>query len=140
MMRVCLTVWCGMCVWFYNQCNAIIACSYISQSIRTRSSGIASVRVPKILWIFSYRQMKKLTPIITSEIFNFLFQFKVQVTCFQSVNDGSSQSRREIEMEIINNNDSLVSNNFEVSGKLCCRPVASIICGHNSCCFALVDV
>lgn len=70
MMRVCLTVW------LYNQCNAIIACSYISQSIRTRSSGIASVRVPKILWIFSYRQMKKLTPIITSEIFNFLFNLR----------------------------------------------------------------
>ncbi|KOB73675.1 Lys-63-specific deubiquitinase BRCC36 [Operophtera brumata] len=42
----------------------------------------------------------------------------VQVTCFQSVNEGSSQSRREIEMEIINNSDSLVSNNFETLTQL----------------------
>ncbi|KAG6457395.1 hypothetical protein O3G_MSEX010304 [Manduca sexta] len=39
----------------------------------------------------------------------------VQITCFQSVNEGSNQSRREIEMEILNNNDSLLINNFEVS-------------------------
>ncbi|KAJ8725635.1 hypothetical protein PYW08_003818 [Mythimna loreyi] len=42
----------------------------------------------------------------------------VQITCFQSINDGSSQSRKEIEMEIINNNDSLLSNNFETLTQL----------------------
>lgn len=39
----------------------------------------------------------------------------VQITCFQSINEGSSQSRREIEIEITNKNDSLLLNNFEVS-------------------------
>ncbi|XP_068629339.1 lys-63-specific deubiquitinase BRCC36-like [Battus philenor] len=42
----------------------------------------------------------------------------VQITCFQSINDGSSQSRREIELEITNNNDSLTINNFEILTQL----------------------
>ncbi|XP_030031359.1 lys-63-specific deubiquitinase BRCC36 [Manduca sexta] len=42
----------------------------------------------------------------------------VQITCFQSVNEGSNQSRREIEMEILNNNDSLLINNFETLTQL----------------------
>lgn len=42
----------------------------------------------------------------------------VQITCFQSVNEGSSQSRREIELEITNSNDSLTLNNFEILTQL----------------------
>ncbi|KAJ0180509.1 hypothetical protein K1T71_003913 [Dendrolimus kikuchii] len=42
----------------------------------------------------------------------------VQITCFQSVNEGSSQSRREIQMEITNNNDSLLFSNFEILTQL----------------------
>ncbi|XP_026746765.1 lys-63-specific deubiquitinase BRCC36-like [Trichoplusia ni] len=42
----------------------------------------------------------------------------IQITCFQSVNDGSSQSRREIEMEIINDNNSLLLNNLETLTQL----------------------
>ncbi|CAD0196776.1 unnamed protein product [Chrysodeixis includens] len=42
----------------------------------------------------------------------------IQITCFQSVNDGSSQSRREIEMEVINNNNSLLLNNLETLTQL----------------------
>ncbi|CAB3242140.1 unnamed protein product [Arctia plantaginis] len=42
----------------------------------------------------------------------------IQITCFQSINDGSSQGRREIEMEIINNNDSLLLNNLETLTQL----------------------
>ncbi|CAG4981126.1 unnamed protein product [Parnassius mnemosyne] len=42
----------------------------------------------------------------------------VQITCFQSINEGSSQSRREIELEITNNNDSLTVNNFEILTQL----------------------
>lgn len=44
-----------------------------------------------------------------------LSTFQVQITCFQSSNEGSSQTRKEIQMEIINNNDSLMANNFEVT-------------------------
>ncbi|XP_073944018.1 lys-63-specific deubiquitinase BRCC36-like [Choristoneura fumiferana] len=42
----------------------------------------------------------------------------IQITCFQSVTDGSTQSRREIEMEVVNNNDSLMMNNFEILTQL----------------------
>lgn len=42
----------------------------------------------------------------------------VQITCFQSISDGSNQSRREIELEITNNNDSLTINNFEILTQL----------------------
>ncbi|KPI91461.1 PREDICTED: lys-63-specific deubiquitinase BRCC36-like [Papilio xuthus] len=42
----------------------------------------------------------------------------IQITCFQSVNEGSNQSRREIELEITNNNDSLTINNFEILTQL----------------------
>ncbi|KAM3963578.1 lys-63-specific deubiquitinase BRCC36 isoform 2-T2 [Aphomia sociella] len=42
----------------------------------------------------------------------------VQITCFQSHNEGASQTRKEIEMEIINNNDSLLINNFETLTQL----------------------
>ncbi|CAH2073994.1 unnamed protein product, partial [Iphiclides podalirius] len=42
----------------------------------------------------------------------------VQITCFQSINEGSTQSRREIELEITNNNDSLTLNNFEILTQL----------------------
>lgn len=44
-----------------------------------------------------------------------LFNLQIQITCFQSINEGSTQSRKEIKLEIINNNDPLLSNNFEVS-------------------------
>lgn len=40
--------------------------------------------------------------------------FQIQITCFQSFGDGSNPSRREIEMEVINNNNSLLLNNLEV--------------------------
>ncbi|CAF4772553.1 lys-63-specific deubiquitinase BRCC36-like [Pieris napi] len=42
----------------------------------------------------------------------------VQITCFQSVSEGSSQGRREIELEITNCNDSLTKNNFEILTQL----------------------
>ncbi|CAH1646092.1 unnamed protein product [Spodoptera littoralis] len=42
----------------------------------------------------------------------------IQITCFQSVNDGSNQSRKEIKLEVINNNDPLLSNNFETLTQL----------------------
>lgn len=45
------------------------------------------------------------------------FYFQIQITCFQSVSEGSTQSRKEIEIEIISNNDSLMANNFQVSTK-----------------------
>ncbi|CAG9096567.1 hypothetical protein JYU34_007356 [Plutella xylostella] len=41
-----------------------------------------------------------------------------QITCFQSINEGSSQSRREIEMEIVNQNDSLSATNFSMLTQL----------------------
>lgn len=53
--------------------------------------------------------------IFNAQDINNLTFLQVQITCFQSFNEGSSQSRREIEMEIVNNNDSLLMNNFEVS-------------------------
>ncbi|CAG9585486.1 unnamed protein product [Danaus chrysippus] len=42
----------------------------------------------------------------------------IQITCFQSVNEGTNQSRREIELEITNSNDSLTLNNFEILTQL----------------------
>lgn len=42
----------------------------------------------------------------------------VQITCFQSINEGASQSRIEIEMEIVTNTDSLLTNNFETLTQL----------------------
>ncbi|XP_075969566.1 lys-63-specific deubiquitinase BRCC36-like [Anticarsia gemmatalis] len=42
----------------------------------------------------------------------------IQITCFQSINDGSSQSRREIEMEIVKHNKSLLANNLETLTQL----------------------
>ncbi|XP_050345527.1 lys-63-specific deubiquitinase BRCC36-like [Nymphalis io] len=42
----------------------------------------------------------------------------VQITCFQSINEGSTQNRREIELNITNNNDSLTLNNFEILTQL----------------------
>ncbi|CAH0748200.1 unnamed protein product [Diatraea saccharalis] len=42
----------------------------------------------------------------------------IQITCFQSVNEGSNLSRREVTMELVNNNDSLLENNFQMLTKL----------------------
>ncbi|KAL0893877.1 hypothetical protein ABMA27_013981 [Loxostege sticticalis] len=42
----------------------------------------------------------------------------IQITCFQSVSEGSTQSRKEIEIEIISNNDSLMANNFQILTQL----------------------
>ncbi|XP_034840257.1 lys-63-specific deubiquitinase BRCC36-like [Maniola hyperantus] len=42
----------------------------------------------------------------------------IQITCFQSINEGPTQSRREIELEITNNNDSLTTTNFQILTQL----------------------
>ncbi|XP_041977189.1 lys-63-specific deubiquitinase BRCC36-like [Aricia agestis] len=42
----------------------------------------------------------------------------IQITCFQSFNEGSTQSRREIELELTSNNKSLTLNNFEILTQL----------------------
>ncbi|KAL4705143.1 hypothetical protein ACJJTC_018714 [Scirpophaga incertulas] len=42
----------------------------------------------------------------------------VQITCFQSTNEGSTQNRREIQLEIVNNTDSLLEKNFEILTQL----------------------
>ncbi|XP_053625693.1 lys-63-specific deubiquitinase BRCC36-like isoform X1 [Plodia interpunctella] len=41
----------------------------------------------------------------------------VQITCFQSIN-GSNQTRREIDMEIRNSSNALLSNNFQILTQL----------------------
>ncbi|XP_072943753.1 lys-63-specific deubiquitinase BRCC36-like [Epargyreus clarus] len=43
---------------------------------------------------------------------------QIQITCFQSINEGSNQSRREIELEITNTTDSLILHNFQILAKL----------------------
>lgn len=69
-----------------------------------------------------------------AEIELILSTFQVQITCFQSINEGSSQTRKEIEMEIINNNDSLMANNFEVCNSDFFSVLVFLIANHAICC------
>ncbi|VVD03063.1 unnamed protein product [Leptidea sinapis] len=90
--------------WYHSHPHITVWPSHVDLATQTMYQRMDSSFVGIIFAVFITDQAAKAS--------------SVQITCFQSINDGSSQSRREIELEITNNNNSLLRKNFELLTQL----------------------